>query len=70
MSTAVVVLFLALAAPALLLGLALAVSAALPAHRPRLHARSPQALREPADLSGASAEVEHRAPEWAAALRS
>lgn len=70
MSTAVVALVVALVAPALLLALALAVSAALPSLRPRLHARPPQALREPADLSAARAEVERRAPEWAAALRS
>lgn len=70
MSTALVALTLALAAPAVLVALALAVSAALPGLRPRLHARPPQALREPADLSPARAEVDQRAPEWAAALRS
>ncbi|MGQ7295427.1 hypothetical protein [Quadrisphaera sp. KR29] len=70
MPTAVAALLLALAAPVLLLALAVAVSAALPGLRPRLRVRPPRVLREPADLSGARAEVERAAPEWAAALRS
>lgn len=70
MSTALVALTVALAAPVLLVALALAVSAALPGLRPRLHARPPRALREPADLAAARDAVERGAPEWAAALRS
>ncbi|TNM69849.1 hypothetical protein FHN55_01185 [Streptomyces sp. NP160] len=70
MSAAVVALLVALAAPALLLCLALAVSAALPGLRPRLRARSPRELREPADLTAARDELERGAPEWAEALRS
>jgi len=68
--SAAVVLLVALAAPVLLVALALAVSAALPELRPRLHARLPHALREPADLADARAQLERGAPEWAEALRS
>ncbi|PWJ55422.1 hypothetical protein SAMN06264364_10392 [Quadrisphaera granulorum] len=70
MSTAVIALLVALAAPALLLALTLAVAAALPGLRPHLHVRPPRALREPVDLAAARATVEHRAPEWAQALHS
>ena len=64
-------LLLALAAPAALVGLALAVAVLRPGLRPRLGVRPPQRLREPADLEAALRDdVADLSPEWAAALRS
>ena len=66
-----VALLLALLAPVALVGLALVVAALRPGLRPRLGARPPQRLREPADLRVAlSDDVTGLSPEWAAALRS